>query len=321
MKPRNFIFLLLAGLPVCVAMAGTPVRVTLHEEVELESIRYRLGEIADIVTDDARLFAKLSNLVVGQAPRSGYNGYITRNELAAFVEREVPAAYRRLEWRGAGKVQLRAVGSAYPGDRIQRAAYERLYEYLSEYYDDFSIGLVNNETASPILPLGDVSITAYLPGAELNKRMTVWVDIHVEDMLYQSVPVWFSVSVYQEVLAAARKMERHDIPRASDFVREVSDITSLRGVPVDSMEALQGMRLKRPLSEGALLSSSMLEIVPLVVRGQQVKVFASAGKVSLSTTAIALHDGDMLQKINVQNPKRDLTYAATVIGQGRVKVD
>lgn len=312
--------LMLVGLSMYSGAGNAGARVSLNPETELKAFHYRLGDIATVTADDAGLQAELSNLVVGKAPRPGYVGYVTRHELSALIERAMPNLYRQLDWAGPGRVKLKSIGSMFPGSRIQQAAYDRIYEYLRERYEDFSVGLVDNETISPILPAGDVSITANLPDTALNKRMAVWVDVHVNKNLYQSVPVWFSVSVYQEVLAANRTLARHDIPRESDFVRVVKDIVSLQGEPVDSAEALQGMRLKQPLREGALLSSAMLEIQPLVVRGQEVKVYASAGKVSLSTKAIALHDGRMLQKISVQPPESGLSYAATVIGQGQVRV-
>jgi flagella basal body P-ring formation protein FlgA len=311
---------MLAGLLGYGGAGNADVLVTLNPETELKSLNYRLGDIAAVVADDVRLQTELSNLIVGKAPRPGYTGYVTRHELSALIERAMPNLYLQLDWSGPGRARLTSIGSLFPGSHIQQAAYDRIYEYLGERYEDFSIGLADNETISPVLPSGEVSITANLPDTALNKRMAVWVDAHVNGSLYQSIPVWFSVSVYQEVLAASRTLDRHDIPRESDFVRVVEDIASLQGEPVDSMEALQGMRLKQPLREGALLSSAMLEIQPLVVRGQEVKVYASAGKVSLSTKAIALHDGRMLQKISVRPPESGLSYAATVIGQGRVRV-
>lgn len=320
MKLANAITLMLIGLLGYGGAANADVRVTLNPETELKSLHYRLGDIATVTADDAGLQVELSNLVVGKAPRPGYIGYVTRHELSALIERKVPNLYRQLDWSGPGRAKLKSIGSAFPGSRIQQAAYDRIYEYLRERYEDFSVGLVDNETISPVLPSGEVSITASLPSTVLSKRMAVWVDVYVSESLYQTIPVWFSLSVYREVLAASRTLDRHDIPREGDFVRVVEDITTLQGDPVSSVEALQGMRLKQPLHEGALLSAAMLEIQPLVVRGQEVRVYASAGKVSLSTKAIALHDGRMLQKISVQPPESGLSYAATVIGQGQVRV-
>lgn len=322
MSYGKFIGLVLAIAPLVFSGAvSASIQIKLNQESELLTARYRLGDIAVVSSQDSSLQYRLSALEVGKSPRPGYWGYVTRQQLGALIEQAFPGAYRRLEWSGAAKARITAGGVAFSGDGIMGVAHESLLTYLGQRYADFSVGIT--EAPEPImLPYGRVEMSVKLPEQlQLKKRMSVWVDIKIDEELYQSIPVWFSLSVFADVLVAMEEMPRHSIPVVERFVREYRDITSLNGEPVAAAAELVGMRLKSRVRKDVLLSANMLEPLPLVAKGQKVTVYANAGTVTLKTTGVALHDGDMLHRVNIRHPHNSINYPAVVVGQGQVRVE
>jgi flagella basal body P-ring formation protein FlgA len=302
--------------------AHADVQLRLRPEVELLTAHYRLGDIAEITAkgSDAGLQQKLTRLVVGRSPRPGYWGYATRQQLGAQIDRAFPGIYGRLDWSGAPKTRLGAAGTAFDGARIVQTAQTFLTGHLGDAYTQFNISQ-SEPVPALVLPHGEVQLSARLPSDRLSKRMPVQVDVTLEGEPYQTVTVWFDVSVFAEVLAAKQDLPALAALDEAEFTLDRRDIAVLRDAPVVTASALTGMRLKQPLVQGDALAVSMLEPVPAVAKGQQVEVFVAAGKVSLQTTAVALSDGDVAQRIRVRHIGDSINYPAIVIGRGQVKVD
>jgi flagella basal body P-ring formation protein FlgA len=318
---RSFTLLLITAWLLYSSAAGASVRIQLHAEAELMTASYRLGDIAAVKTEDSALQRELSALVVGKSPRPGYWGYATRQQLGAQIARAFPDIQRQLAWSGALKTRVKAGGVSFPGERITDTAQTYLSARLGAEHEHFSLGPVE-PTANPLLPRGEVTLSAGLPAElPLSKRLPVPVEIVIDGESYQTVTVWFAVSVYAHVWSAKQDMPALSTPLASAFSREYRDIAALKGAPVVDLAVLDGMRLIKPLTQASVLSTAMLEPLPAVVKGQQLAVFAYAGKVALRTTAVALSDGTVGQQIRVRHVEDSINYPAVVIGQGRVKVD
>jgi flagella basal body P-ring formation protein FlgA len=322
MPARTAILLPVIATLIFSGVAAASVQIRLQEEAELKTANYRLGDIAVVQVDgDIGLQRELSQLVVGKSPRPGYWGHVTRQQLGVSIDRALPGLYGRLVWSGAMKTRVKAGGIAFPGERIVEVAQAHLYSRLSAEHGQFSVGLLE-PVADLQLPEGETILTARLPEVlQLGKRMAVPVDIALEGQAYQTVTAWFSVTVFAQVLTANRDLPALSPLQESVFKREYRDIAGLQGLPVTGSSALEGMRLKQPLAKGAALSASLLEPLPAVVKGQQVAVYATAGQVALKTTAVAMSDGDMLQRIQVRHVEDSINYPATVVGRGQVRVD
>ena len=305
----------------CQAVAASAVRIEMMESSELKFLHYRLGDVSRIEVEDSELKRQLAGVRLGKAPRPGYVSHITKQQVDAVIRRNYPGLSRSIEWLGPDVTKLTSLGKELPGRKIVDVAQEYLERKLRQRYSTIYVSTEDYIT-SMIVPMGDVRLAANLPrDYRLSRRMAVWVDVNVDGDDYQTVPVWFDVSVFEEALVANKALEKNSSLKEGDFSRLVVDIAVIGGEPVTEVESLAGMRLSSPIEESTVLISDVLEITPLIAKGQKVTVYTSSGKVSLSTTAIALHDGKLLQKVSVQNPKYNTHYTATVIGQGMVKVD
>jgi flagella basal body P-ring formation protein FlgA len=109
------------------------------------------------------------------------------------------------------------------------------------------------------------------------------------------------VSSRDRVLVANRALPRDSVLAPADFTLVERNVDTLsQGYYGDAAE-LGGMRLRRPVAAGAVLTPAMLSAIPLVTRGQQVTLEAQTGGVHIRMAGEALAEAALGQRIRVKN--------------------
>jgi flagella basal body P-ring formation protein FlgA len=321
MTARLLIALGLAALATAPVAAAAPdadcLRLELRDEVAVGGTTYRLDEVARL---GAAGCAALGGLELGRTPRPGYWAQITRQQIAARIAREWPAARRQIRFTGAERVRVSLAGESVAGARVERVAEEALRGELAARYAQVELSPLR-APADLLLPAGRVVLQAGdLAGILPAKRMAVWIDVAVDGEHFSSVPVWFAVSATDRVVSVTRDLEPRHLLEAGDLGEVSVDVAELGAAPVTKPALAVGQRLVRPLEAGAVLLAKHIEPAPAVQRGAVVDVFAQSGRVVLRAKGVALSDGELEQRILISNPKSGEHYAAVVIGEGHVAV-
>ena len=68
-----------------------------------------------------------------------------------------------------------------------------------------------------------------------------------------------------------------------------------------SLQQPGGMRSRRSIAQGAVITANMLEAGTLISKGQQVTLRSDSGAISVSMRGLALQDGAVGSLINVRN--------------------
>jgi len=296
------------------------VEIVLQDEVALSGGHYSLADIARVESGDTGLAKRLSAIVIGRSPRPGFKTRLSRNAIAARLEALYPGTIRDFKWSGQARVTVRSTGVAFSGERLNQLAFEFLNQRLQADFRDYRIEAVS-VPRDLLLPPGAVSVKARLrENAYFTRRISVWVDIHVDGKFVQTLPLWFALSIHQQVLVAAHDLERSEAVSARGLHKAYVDITRAGGRVVSELKSVSGMRLKQPLAAGSILTEEMLQPVPAVSSGQRVRVTAKVGNIQLNTRAIALSDGRLEQKIQVRNPDSGELYSVVVTGHAQTRV-
>lgn len=296
------------------------IGVTLTDDTTVTTRVYSLAQVAT-VRGERGIVGRVAAVELGRAPRPGHWVKLTRHEIAARLERVIPGISRQLTWSGAESVRVAAVGVAYPGSLISEFATEVLRTALYRRYDRVDIELTS-EPDDIIVPAGKLELAVSgLEDIIPTKRMVVWVDAQVDGEHYQSLPVWYGVTIQADVVTAARDLKRHEVVASSDLRTANVDITTVRGTPVVDPNELVGLRVLIPIAAGDVLLDGIAEPPPAIQEGQMIDVVASSGRVILRGKAIALADGDLHERIAVRNPKSGESYFATVTGPGHVRAN
>lgn len=127
------------------------------------------------------------------------------------------------------------------------------------------------------------------------------------------------VALWLELVVASRTLERDEILDATMLTTQSVDIATLRhGLEFDS-SALLGMTVKRRIDAGSPVSRHLLQAAWLVQKGARVTLQFSGDGFAVSTKGLALSNGQLGEKISVQNLSSGKVIDAVVVGEDLVE--
>jgi len=132
--------------------------------------------------------------------------------------------------------------------------------------------------------------------------------------------VWFAVRGMQSIPSARTDIRARTslVPQMSDYA--VQDVLALDCSPIESPEALSGMRAVRTIRAGEPICTQSIERRPAVARGEDVTVISTAGGVTIVGRAIAQRDGSVGEVLELKSPSSGEIFSAAVTGEREVAV-
>jgi len=125
---------------------------------------------------------------------------------------------------------------------------------------------------------------------------------------------------FDDVVVAARSIDRGESLSEDAVVVERREVTMMLGKYFSSLAQTNGMRARMRIGLGRPLSGHFVEAIPLVERGDMVRIRASIGGIVATTTGIARDSGAKGDRIVVQNATSREMLQAEVVGPGTVQV-
>jgi len=291
--------------------------ITLLERAEVSGQLIRLGDVADFQVEP-ELAKALATVPIGQAPGPGESitirsMHIKRNLIHA---RKVP---RELSWTGSPAVTIYRKGIQVSADRIQ----EIINEYLSansHLVPEAKMSFTPQSLPLPfVLPLGklEYEVVPSHPGILGSSRFSII--FKVDDRVVKNMSVIGSLDAIGKAIVANASLKKGTLLRPQDLTTAVIDISKAVGATTDAAE-LVGKRLKKNVRSGSPISQKMVETLPVVFRGQKVKIVLSTGSLFLTATGLAHSDGRLEEMIRVQNLSSNKILYCRVAAPGLVEV-
>ena len=129
-------------------------------------------------------------------------------------------------------------------------------------------------------------------------RLEVLVDGATQKVLTVTADVRF----YRPVLVTTRSVRRGTILYDDGSVELVErDVTAARHGFFTDMAELEGLRARRPIGFGDVVSRRHVEEIPVVERGDDVLMTLTTAHMQISTAGVALQDGAVGSRIRVKN--------------------
>jgi len=123
----------------------------------------------------------------------------------------------------------------------------------------------------------------------------------------RSIATSVFVRFYKDVLVAQDKVKSRNPVMPSDFEIQRMEIGKIVGTPVEEFQDLEGMRSSRTISRGKILTHEMLEEIPVIRRGERVRIVYKSGTLTVESYGIARRDaveGEMIEVKNTASGKR-----------------
>ncbi|WP_333797873.1 flagellar basal body P-ring formation chaperone FlgA [Rheinheimera sp.] len=127
------------------------------------------------------------------------------------------------------------------------------------------------------------------------------------------------VRVWLPVVVASRQIQRDEVLSADMLSTRLTELEQSKlGVELNP-EALLGLQVKRRIAAGQVLSRQHLTAQLLVEKGNHVLITVQSGGFAASTKGVALEDGQLGQRIKVQNLSSGVVIEAEVVAEARVQ--
>lgn len=127
------------------------------------------------------------------------------------------------------------------------------------------------------------------------------------------------VKLWLPLVVATRTLERGEVLSADMLSIQPQEVSTLRHGLEFSAAPLLGMTIKRRISAGDVVSRHLLQAAYLVQKGAQVTLHYRGDGFAVSTSAIALSDGVLGERISVQNISSGKVLDAIVTAENNVE--
>ncbi|MBW2409818.1 MAG: flagellar basal body P-ring formation protein FlgA [Deltaproteobacteria bacterium] len=311
--------IVLSGPLDCPGAAQSTV-IKVLEAAEVKGPKIYLGEIAKINGDDRQLVEALNELVIAKAP--------------------LPSRMRVLETQFI-KLRLRQNGfnistfdiCGFPKTNVTRSYTEIGKKEIEEILSDFlyTTALRGNSSAR-IKSLG-VPNRIILPKGHITYRVSPPKDRHyvglvplsiefsVDGEIQKKVRASATIEMMVEVVVARKPLQKHKPITEDDVVLHTMDLADLPGNVFMDPEAVLGKRTRRAIGSNTVLRTDLIELPPIIQRGDIVVVVAESNGLRITALGKAKRKGRLGERIPVENFDSKKILHAEIVDSRTVKIE
>ncbi len=295
--------LVVAGLVVFL-WAGPALGLRVPERVEVRSEALTL---ADLVPDAPASWARVR---LGPAPRPGRQRVLS----GAWVRQRAGTVGAADELELPDRIVVERPGREIGREELVRAVLGALAARLG---GDEEVRVLGVGLPAPV-PEGEVELVPRLPRGPLPSPATLWVDVRVDGEREARGWVRAEIVRARPVVVLARDVRRGEVLSADDLEVRPAAGGGRRGLADPRL--VLGKRLRRTLRAGAVLTERDVETVPVVERGDLVRLVARVGAVTATTLGRAVEAAGIGERVRVENLSSGRTVAGVVREAGVVDV-
>lgn len=277
----------------------------------------RLGDIAEFEIQ-SDLTKAAATFQVSQAPPPGEK--ITLQSIAIkkkiIAQHKLPAS---LSWEGPATVTIFRRGVKIDSDQLEKIISDYIHDN-SDILPEADIRFIPNTLPLPFMvPTGKLSydVIPSNPGIIDSSRFSII--FKVNNRIAKNMSIRGRVEALGEVIVAAKSLRKGAVVEANDLTASVMQLSKKIDTGLRPSDFI-GKKLKRSVRSGSPLYLSSVETLPVIFRGQRVKIVISSGSLFLTATGLAKNDGRLDQMIRVQNLNSNKILYCRVAAPGLVEV-
>ena len=205
-------------------------------------------------------------------------------------------------------------------DIIRAAVIDTLTAYAARRDLDIEIS-VPYATHVTVKDIKEPSIRIVLPDEEfLDSRVRVVAEfIDHEGEAIRRVRLNANLKIYRMVAVTEVDLDRHEAVNGGYVVMERRDVSGNSGFFV-TPDDLEGMRTRRSVKAGTMLTKKYVEPIPLINRGDVITIKACIGSVLITANGTARESGGLHENIRVYNETTRKTIDCTIVDSNTVQI-
>ena len=306
---------------ICVPLLawGASIVISVPPEAQVQGPQVTLGDVAEIQGEPADTVARLQRVLLGQAPPAGVERLLSKSTLVTQLKHQ-GLWTQELQVQGALQIRLTRASQRLEPQHLETVVRQALSRRLPQTAQPTSIRDIRG--LSPVcVPLGPVQYEVTVPGRNMllgstSFTLTVQVAGKVEKQLRGTA----TIAVAQEVVSLVRPVAQGEIITADAVSRTQLQVKQpLRQVATQPEDVI-GKHARRSLAGNAPLSTQDVITVPVVHRGDMVRIVLESPVLRVSVPGEALEAGKPGDTIRVKNTSSNREVRAQVIDKQTVRI-
>jgi flagella basal body P-ring formation protein FlgA len=309
---------IIAGAPDSVAAEITTIR--LLEKVEINAAKISLGAIAQIDGGNQHLIQRLKQIDIGKAPLPSRSRVIAIDYIRL-----------RLKQNGFSLENFDLQGSS--GVKITRSFIEvdrqKIEKILSHYLR--TTVLKNNTIARIkdfrvpgriILPKGHITYQVMAPrNTKYLGKIPLAVHFNVDGQFQKKVWTSATIEMFVDVVVSAKPLRKHMTITEDVIELRQMDLAHLPANVITDPQAVLGKRTRSTISAKTVLRTDLIELPPLVKRGDIVLIVAESKGLRITALGKAKRKGRLGERIPVENFDSKKILNAKVLDAKTVRIE
>lgn len=134
----------------------------------------------------------------------------------------------------------------------------------------------------------------------LQGNITLKIEFRKNGTLLRYTEIPARIKLYRNVVVAEQTIISGEILDDRNLKIEKKEVTNFKEDLFYSINSLRGMKAKRNISKGNILSKALINIGSSVKRGDKVTLIVKSGAVSIRTSGVALQDAEEGNNLRVK---------------------
>jgi flagella basal body P-ring formation protein FlgA len=264
-----------------------------------------LSDIATVRGAPRSIVDKIGRLRIGESPEVGEVRILSREEIVSQVQKANLSSYISSK-SIPEEIEVTREGRLVEKEEMVQVLEENLRNLLPDPRKTLAIQEVQGFEAF-ILPPGPYTSEVILPeSAHRGGPMTVTVSFFQEGRLVQKLRVRVRVEIQGFVVAARTGLRRHQEIGENDVDLIKKNLSLLPPDVVTDLKNAVGKRLTLSVNGQEVLRSSMVEIPPLVKKGDRVILVIDHSYFKITTFGEVKEDGrrgEWIKLVNISSKK------------------
>jgi len=216
-------------------------------------------------------------------------------------------------------ILLVSVSAVTADNRVVDAARDYVVERFNVDETSITVTMRQNRSFDDLLP-GD-SLKVYSTNSTFPRgSYPLRFDIVRDGVVVKTISASVKVDYWADVYVPTKKIRRGEELSVGDFVIERREVTRSSDKIVEITQSLTGNRAATTIPSGKTLEKRMIEPIPTIYRGDEVRIRCDIGQMQITTIGIAKDDGCLGDQIDVMNKDTRKRIVAEVKAPGLVEV-
>ena len=207
--------------------------------------------------------------------------------------------------------------SALSSDEAIRTKILTMYGLDTSMYQ---IDILSNKLKSADVDLNQLTLRP-LSQKEPLGLFSMMADVKINGELFESKQIRLKIRKYADVLVLLDNAHRSKNIEHEQLVLKRMEVTTLRQRPLVDLSELDGLRSRRNLRRGTILTADDLERIPDIERGRDVSIVYTEGMCRISADGRTMQSGQAGDYIKVKNKTSGKIILARVVDATAVAVD